>query len=89
MRHFGNPMGGIASLGGVSADDPSRGNYAPHPLPSGSILSTQPARRAPLERSKALQAFIDCLAVVGISLFLCITAASVPVALFLLFFASF
>lgn len=89
MRHFGNPMGGIASLGGVSTDDPSRGRYAPHPLPSGSILSTQPAGRAPLERSKALQAFLDCLAVASAVVLVCITAASVPVALFLLVFASF
>lgn len=41
MRHFGNPIGGPASLGGLSTDRPSRGErYAPQlKFPSDSILT--------------------------------------------------
>ena len=54
-------------------------------LPSESVLPYEPASPA-LKRSNALQAFIDILAV-SICLFVvCATAASLPLALFLLFF---
>lgn len=44
---------------------------------------------APLERSDVLQALIDIFALIFIALFLCATAISFPVALFLLIFCSF
>lgn len=78
-------MRGTASLG-ASTSGPSRGKYAPLP---DSILPHDPAPVAPLERSQALQTFFDCLTLIGLALFLCVTAVSVPVSIFLLLFASF
>jgi hypothetical protein len=43
----------------------------------------------PFERSKVGQALIDCITVTFGIFFLCMTAASVPVALFLLIFCKF
>lgn len=53
-------------------------------IPSGSILA--PPAHPLLERSKVTQALIDGLAVAFGILFICATAASVPVALFILIF---
>lgn len=78
-------MRGIASLGGVSTDDPSRGGALPL-LPSGSLIEPS---RSPLKRGGALQSLFDILAVVACALLVCVTAASLPVALFLLIFASY
>lgn len=84
-------MSGWSRLGGFStAPSASGANTRADLLPSGSILPfPKPAPVRPLERSQALQAFIDCLAVASAVLVVCITAASLPVAVFLLLFASY
>lgn len=52
---------------------------------SNSFASATPV----FERSEFFQACIDVIAVIFIALFLCMTAASLPVALFLLLFCRF
>lgn len=81
-------MSGWRRLGGLSTTPSAiESKYA---LPGASILPfPKPAPVRPLERGKALQTFIDCLAVASAVLVVCITAASLPVGLFLLFFASY
>ena len=59
------------------------------PNSEGSNLPLFVSSSHPLERSKAAQTFIDCFAVAFGILFLCTTAASIPVALFLLVFCKF
>ena len=98
-------MSGPAGLRGVSTDRPTtRDEILPRdsnsfatasppdaswPNSEGSNLPLFVSSSHPLERSKAAQTFIDCLAVTFGILFLCTTAASIPVALFLLIFCKF
>jgi hypothetical protein len=83
VRHFGIPIGGTASLGGVSTDGPSRGSYAPLPeFPAGSIL---PAR-APLELSDASDPMLNSFAVIVRALLGTVTGLGLAFGLFVLFF---
>lgn len=66
MRHFGNPMGGTARLGGMSADSPSRGDTLPL-LPANSINSG----RAPLESGDVADTLRDQISLSFFLLFLC------------------
>jgi hypothetical protein len=80
IRHFGIQGGRPTPSWGHSGNRPSA-SHGTHSLPRVSIIS------APLERGKVspiVQALIDCLAVTFGIFFLCATACSVPVALFML-----
>lgn len=74
--------GGVNSSGSLGA----RGTRANSiPLPAGSIIRIEPA----LKFGRLAQAMLDGTAVLLCFFFILITAASVPLAAFLLLFASF
>lgn len=87
MRNYG-----VTSRSATGGNDRLTGSHysairsADLPIPSGSILIPS---EPPLERSQIAQALIDGIAVVFGFLFLASVAASIPLAVVLLFFASF
>lgn len=83
MRHFGNPMGGRAALGGMSNDTASRGRYAPLPeLPAGSIL---PAGSS-LEFSDPPEPVLNSFSVIVRALVASVTGLGIAFAVFVLLF---
>lgn len=81
VRHFGLTDRGAS--GALTTPRSSRGIHnAPLPLPYRSS-------RAPLERGKALQALIDCLAVASAILLVCVTGVAVSASVFILFFVGY
>jgi hypothetical protein len=83
---FEKIMSGPVSLGGTSTDRPAAGvkQYI-HADSIPLFIPTDP----PLPRGKFAQAVIDVVALVFGLLFLVSLAASIPVAMFLLFFCQF
>ena len=88
-RHFGI-MSGPASLRGSGTDRPASGakqyNCAGSEihLPSGSILPLSP--RAPLKLIDISEALLNCLAVLGVGLFILSAAVAVTVGIFVALF---
>jgi len=67
------------------AQPPAGPHSSRYALPSSSILPSSPT----FERSQFSQALIDIVAVVFGIIFVCSVAVSLPLAVFMMFFASF
>jgi hypothetical protein len=77
-------MSGLARIGGAIADKPALRDASPS-TQSGILFSS----RSIIERGRFAQALLDVCALIFCLVVICVTAASIPLALFMLFVCEF